>query len=179
MHLLLHTRVEPSRLLRNLLRRLLVHSLRLLHRLRLLLHGLDRLSGLSLLLVLVGVLGPLNAVPVAQRLGQTLRIRVPTCRSVRMRGHRGTVPRVRQYLTSPCDVGLIASPVANRIVYALAIAGSLTPTRPFSTCPANRRRNDPSASDTVRSYQRLLAPRSTVCLTVAPGRTRIDLGLPP
>lgn len=96
-----------------------------------------------------------------------------------MRGHRGTVPRVRQYLTSPCDVGLIASPVANRTLYALAIAGSLTPTRPFSTCPANRRRNDPSASDTVRSYQRLLAPRSTVCLTVAPGRTRIDLGLPP
>lgn len=120
MHLLLHTRVEPSRLLRNLLhrllmRRLLMHGLRLLHRvLRLLLHVLDRLGGLSLLLVLVGVLGPLNAVPVTQRLGQTLRIRVPTCRSVRMRGHRGTLPRAHQYLTSPCDVGLIASPVANR-----------------------------------------------------------------
>lgn len=52
------------------------------------------------------------------------------------------------------------------------IAGSLTPGRPFSTWPANRRRKAGSVSDTtVRSYQRLPARRSTGFRTVAPART--------
>ncbi|CAM5589488.1 hypothetical protein SALBM135S_08121 [Streptomyces alboniger] len=59
-------------------------------------------------------------------------------------------------------------------------AGSLTPAAPVSTWPANRRRKPVSASDfTVRSYQRLVERRSTVCRTVAPALTLKVWAAPP
>lgn len=60
------------------------------------------------------------------------------------------------------------------------IAGSLTPAAPVSTWPASRRRKPVSVSDfTVRSYQRLVARRSTVCCTSAPALTLKVWGVPP
>ncbi|GGV34632.1 hypothetical protein GCM10010277_20020 [Streptomyces longisporoflavus] len=101
---------ELALLLAELPLLLAVRGLRLLLD-RLLLGGLLRLSRRDLLrdllglrgptagllaaglLVRAGVLGPLGTVPPAQQLGCALGVRIPACRSVRMRCHPGTLPR--------------------------------------------------------------------------------------
>jgi len=65
-------------------------------------------------------------------------------------------------------------------VQPVMMAGSLTPIAPVSTCPAKRRRNVLSESETTdTSYQLELPRRSTVNLTVAPARTLSTCGFPP
>lgn len=96
----------------------------------------------------------------------------PGCGALRRPGGARARDRGRGRLRRPRPAADAGQPVM--------IAGSLTPGRPFSTCPTNRRRNAASASEvTVRSYQRLLTRSDTVRRTVAPARTATVCAWPP